>query len=717
MTTNLYLTFPRLRKTRLFAPLLCVFLFASAPLRAGETIPQTNADGQAVPGETAPEEPALDNWIELGVGGTIINGDAAQFKQEHRVSGDVFGGIQDLHYEQNISKDTSFSIDGHAIFDNHDYDLKLELTKQGLGYIQAGYSEFRSWYDGNGGFFPVNGQFFNPPIPEMHIDRGEAWVELGLRAPHWPEITLRYSHEFRDGQKDSTEWGDTTLTGPTRKIAPAYRDIDETRDIVALDAVQTFGNTDVGLGMRYEHDSNNDALQLERGAGQLPPVVPPPGAQRFITQQETDKVDLFSGHATTETRFSDSFWLTTGYSYTTLGSDLTGTRIYGTDYNSAYSDPITTLSSRDHGYLNLAGSAQVEQYVVNLNAMWLPMKNLTVIGAFRYTGENKQSDAVYLDTTLRTIPPIPTATSSFENFNTFAETLELRYAGINNWVLYAGGDWEEQHGDIHENEIAGGQGLPGIKNLDLLWQKYKVGFNWYPTAQLNFAGEYYHKILRYDNESTADGPELQFQEWNTDDVNIRMTWRPRVPVCLGSLAFVTRYDFTTSSVVGQWGLPDEVPFLPESTALITNHVFTESLTWSPLARLYFQGNFSYVLNDTKTPAANIELVPGAGPSVLNFTNDYWTVEAAAGFVLNDKTDFRVDYTFYRADNYVNNALASLPYGTGATEHTVSATATRQLSKRVRLQLKYSYFTYEDQLSGYHNNYEAHSLYSTLQVRF
>src|SRR5450755_2487395 len=79
MTTDLYLTFPRLRKTRVFAPLLCVFLFASAPLRAGETIPQTNADGQAVPGETAPEEPALDNWIELGVGGTIINGDAAQF--------------------------------------------------------------------------------------------------------------------------------------------------------------------------------------------------------------------------------------------------------------------------------------------------------------------------------------------------------------------------------------------------------------------------------------------------------------------------------------------------------------------------------------------------------------------------------------------------------------------------------------------------------------
>jgi hypothetical protein len=691
--------------------------YIAFPLRADETTDaKSTAAAKPTSGATTVEETDYQNWIELGIGGVIINGDNAQFKQEHRMSGDVFGGIQDMHYEGTVDKNVQFSIDGHAIFDNHDYDVKLELSKPNLGYIRGGYSEFRSWYDGNGGFFPVNGQFFEPPFPEMHIDRGEAWIELGLRVPNWPEITLRYSHQFRDGQKDTTLTGLTT-DQTARKIAPAYRDIDETRDILALDAVQTFGNTDVGLGMRYEHDSNDDRLQLERGAGQLPPVVPAPGSQRFITQQETVKVDLFSGHATTETRFSDSFWLTTAYSYTTLGSDLTGTRIFGTTYNSAYSDPIDTLSSRDHGFLNLAGSAQVQQYVVNLNAMWLPMENLTVLTAFRYTAENKQSDAVYLDTTLRTIPPIPTSVDSFEDFNTFAQTLEVRYAGINNWLLYAAGDWQEQYGDIHENEVAAGEALPGIKNLDLLWQKYKAGFNWYPTARLNFSAQYYHKILQYDNQSTADGQQLDYQEWNTDDVNVRMTWRPKIPAKLGTLALVTRYDFTTSSVVGQWGLADEAPFLSEHTALITNHMITESMTWSPLARLYLQGDLSYVLNQTKTPANNIELVPNGGPSVLNFQNDYWTIEAAAGYVLNDRTDFRVDYMFYRADDYVNNALVGLPFGAGTTEHTVSATATRQIAKNVRLVVKYSYFNYEDQTSGYHNNYQAHSLYSGLQVRF
>src|SRR5215831_341868 len=69
----------------------------------------------------APEEEELKNWIELGIGGLIVHGDEAQFKQQHGISGDVFGGIEDMHYEQTFDKNGTFSIDGHAIFDNHDY--------------------------------------------------------------------------------------------------------------------------------------------------------------------------------------------------------------------------------------------------------------------------------------------------------------------------------------------------------------------------------------------------------------------------------------------------------------------------------------------------------------------------------------------------------------------------------------------------------------------
>src|SRR3954454_3520056 len=98
--------------------------------------------------EEEPEE--LKNWIELGFGGVAVDGDRAQFEQEHRSPGNqVFGGIEDLHYEQAIGSDAQLVLDGHAIFDTDDYKLRLNLSKQQLGYVEIGFEEFRSWYDGD----------------------------------------------------------------------------------------------------------------------------------------------------------------------------------------------------------------------------------------------------------------------------------------------------------------------------------------------------------------------------------------------------------------------------------------------------------------------------------------------------------------------------------------------------------------------------------------
>ena len=377
---------------RNLALLVFAAVCATCSLRAGET-----TDGKAV--TTATEEtPEYKNWIELGIGGVITSGDKAQFEQQHWLPGDQpYGGIQDLHFEGSLGKDGLFSVDGHGIWDTNDYDIQIQLSKPKLGYIKAGFTEFRSWYDGNGGFFPHNDVFFPPPFPEMHIDRGDAWVELGLRVPDWPEITIRYSHEFRNGQKDSTTWGDTTLTGlpvnPTRKIVPSFRDIDETRDIVSFEASKTIGNTDVLLGMRYEHNEDDDSLNMERNAGQVGVV---PGGQRFVTQRQKDDVDLFSGHAITETRFSDSLWFTAGYSYTTLQNDLSGTRIFGTSFDSAFGEPVPTLGQRDHAFIDLAGIAQIKENLFNANLFWMPLESLTILTGFRYTHENLDTDSTFL---------------------------------------------------------------------------------------------------------------------------------------------------------------------------------------------------------------------------------------------------------------------------------------------------------------------------------
>ena len=134
-----------------------------------------------------------------------------------------------------------------------------------------------------------------------------------------------------------------TSINSTRKIVPSFRNLDEKRDIFSFEASKTIGNTDVLLGMRYEHNTNDYSLNMERGAGQLPPAVPPPGQQRKVTQKQDDDVDLFSGHGITETRITDNFWFTAGYSYTTITNDLSGSRIFGTHWDEAFGEPVPTL--------------------------------------------------------------------------------------------------------------------------------------------------------------------------------------------------------------------------------------------------------------------------------------------------------------------------------------------------------------------------------------
>jgi hypothetical protein len=133
--------------------------------------------------------------------------------------------------------------------------------------------------------------------------------------------------------------------------------------------------------------------------------------------------------------------------------------------------------------------------------------------------------------------------------------------------------------------------------------------------------------------------------------------------------------------------------------------------------LYLQGDVSYVLDQTDTPASDINLTPHTGPTVVNFRNDYWAITAGAGFIINDKTDIHADYSFFQASDYFNNSGAAVPYGLGATEHVASATVTRQLTKQVRLQLRYTFYDYSDVTFGGHNNYRAHSILSSLQFRF
>jgi len=106
--------------------------------------------------------------------GVLTHGNQAQFEQRHGIPVNGSGGIEDLFYESAVG-DATFTMKGRGIIDNHDYLLDLRLEDPDKGYLSGGYREFRTWYDGTGGYFPGNGAFFDNLFDdELPLDRGEA---------------------------------------------------------------------------------------------------------------------------------------------------------------------------------------------------------------------------------------------------------------------------------------------------------------------------------------------------------------------------------------------------------------------------------------------------------------------------------------------------------------------------------------------------------------
>ncbi len=241
----------------------------SAPdLEAQELIPTKPSDQRAtLENPLAGWDSEYTNWVEISVGDVFVNGSHAEFQRRYQVPAAPFGGVESFHVQQALSTNTMLTIEGRGIFDNHDYDLRLDLTKDKVGFIRAGYREFRTWYDREGGYFPPDRLWLTPFDREVAIDRGDAWIELGLRLPDVPEITFRYDHEFRQGDKDSTSWGEVTTSAGPRKIIPSFYGIDETRDSFQSEVKHTISGTELEGGLRSRSATSLSTAATRNSSG------------------------------------------------------------------------------------------------------------------------------------------------------------------------------------------------------------------------------------------------------------------------------------------------------------------------------------------------------------------------------------------------------------------------------------------------------------------
>ena len=315
-----------------------------------------------------------NNWVELSAGGLITHGDAAQAEQRQHLQRGAFGGIEDLHFQQDIDKKTTLAFDARSLFDDHDYKLSLGVKREDLGYVRVSFENFRTWYDSAGGYFPADGSHYTLSGDALALDRGQISFEAGLSLKALPKIVFKYTHTYREGEKSSTAWGPVEaliptpppgLNAVTRNLYPGFYDIDEKADIFQLDVTHRIKATDVGLGVRYETGSLNDALKTYSRPDD------PTQAQK-ITDRQGTSYDMLSVHAFTETWIKKDLFLSTGFLFANLDNTFSGSRIYGEDFDVNFVP--AGLSSLN--YFDLNGGSHKKEYVLNVNLMTIPLQQL-----------------------------------------------------------------------------------------------------------------------------------------------------------------------------------------------------------------------------------------------------------------------------------------------------------------------------------------------------
>lgn len=655
--------------------------------------------------------------------GAIIDGDDAAFQARHQVRSGGSGGIEDFFLQADLGANRDMKLEGRALIDNHDYLARLLIREEDVGYIDAGYREFRHWYDASGGYFPPTEAYFSLFNDEYAVDRGSAWIETGIRKPELPELTLRYAHDTRDGRKGSLAWGATTDTdgrGP-RSIVPAFLKIDERRDSVALDIEHDLRkNTKVGGGFRWESWRSNDSRNMQQQPGEV-------GAERYVSQGQDIDSDLLNVRAyALNTLPKQRLQVTTSYSYTKLDSDIGGSRVYGESWDAVFDPSYANRQAHDLGFTSMRSSSDLAEHIGTLNTLYVPTRDLRLRAAVRVRNQSidsgtdqEQSNVVssgvlpFLQTTLT-----PLRGDSNNGTLSVDESIEARYTGVANTVLYARADLEQSHGDIAERLLDSGSDTLRFARetvLDGVDQRYAAGANWYPLRRVILSAKGYWSWLQNDYSHRVDStsnartsPDRYSAYIESNDIR-RYGTQAAATWTISGVRLRGSYDFVQSQIDTRKDELDRI-----QAAEITSHIFGATASWSP-GPAYFQAGGNYVANETDTPVDELSGVSGEVVRIV--ANDYFTAQVVGGIVIDERTDLQGLYTFYLADDYENNSNFSQPYGADLQEHGFSLGLRRKLTEALEGSIRYGFVTSDNDETGGFDDYDGHLVYGSIRYAF
>src|SRR5690242_1858841 len=111
-------------QTKTPLPFRCGSLLVSAAL----ALSGASAFGAAATPSEADAFPTLSSYIRLTGRTPWVSGNGAAFQNRTRTPSEGSAGIEALHIEKTLSKDSDLEIDGHALVGAEDYLASFEVT-------------------------------------------------------------------------------------------------------------------------------------------------------------------------------------------------------------------------------------------------------------------------------------------------------------------------------------------------------------------------------------------------------------------------------------------------------------------------------------------------------------------------------------------------------------------------------------------------------------
>ena len=486
-----------------------------------------------VKADTSPSQadafPNFDNYVKIGAFGTDVTGNDAAFQARNRQSANGTLGIEDMYFGKDLNKDTSLLIEGHALTVSEDYLAKFLVTKNEVGSFEAGYKSFRTYYDGVGGFFPLNNYWMALNPEALHVDRNQFWAEAKIHLPNLPEFTVRYSNETRSGKKDSTIWGSSDFTGlsilgapinASRKMTPSYLNLDERHQTLEATMLHTVGNTTVRVALIGETVNNLDTRYVTNFPGEVIPwsiaslsssaqpaakaLVSPANWNNQAVTVQSDGIDdsTFTAMANSTTVFSEKIKLLAGISYQNLNNDFTGSRPISASTPTAVGVVVATANTNQ----NLMGHTDGDIYTGNLALDLKPTANWSVKLSLRSQDSYIKSAATMtnLAASVNTTTGVLTYTSTNQQEysrvkdTSWTPVLDFSYSGFSNLTIYGSASERMTNGDkLYATPYTVGT-VPSSNSLSFEDPKddhalYNLGANWRQSALLSLRAEVFHK--------------------------------------------------------------------------------------------------------------------------------------------------------------------------------------------------------------------------------